>query len=266
MTATSPPALTSSLISGVDRFVEGLLRHWLLFVGLALGIWTTLPWLAPILMHLGWYRPAWWIYFIYSLFCHQLPQRSWFLFGPRFTPSLAEIQAASGAGRQFLRLAPFPRHTHVGLEDLAWSDRMVSFYGGWFLFVLLYGLLRGRVHGLRPIRRGLRWQAALLLMLPMAVDGIAHMLSDLWGVTAGFRQSNAWLAASTGKLLPPTFLHRGCLGFLQLPGTPRHRPADRVRPDLLAAALSWTGRCAVLDDSPQRRRPSLKGGKLHDEV
>ena len=31
------------------------------------------------------------------------------------------------------------------------------------------------------------------------------MISDLWGVTAGFRQSNAWLAVLTGNLLPPTF-------------------------------------------------------------
>jgi uncharacterized membrane protein len=81
---------------------------------------------------------------------------------------------------------------------LAWSDRMVSFYGGWFLFALLYGLLRDRV-------RGLRWQVALLLMLPMALDGTTHMINDLWGVTAGFRQSNAWLAALTGNLLPTAF-------------------------------------------------------------
>ena len=92
MTAVSSSAPTSSLAAGVDRFIQWLLRHWLLFVGLALGIWTLLPWLAPVLMRLGWYQPAWWIYFIYSLFCHQLPQRSWFLFGPQFTPSLAEIQ------------------------------------------------------------------------------------------------------------------------------------------------------------------------------
>ncbi len=211
MTTVSPPAPTSLQAAGVDRFVQGLLRHWLLFVGLVLGIWTILPWLAPVLMHLGWYRPAWWIYFIYSLFCHQLPQRSWFLFGPRFTPSLAEIQAASGAGADFFALRHFLGTPALGWK-LAWSDRMVSFYGGWFLFALLYGLLRGRVRGLRPmgrglrpLMRGLRWQAALLLMLPMAVDGITHMISDLWGVTAGFRQSNAWLAALTGNLLPPTF-------------------------------------------------------------
>lgn len=197
MTAVSSSAPTSSLAAGVDRFIQWLLRHWLLFVGLALGIWTLLPWLAPVLMRLGWYQPAWWIYFIYSLFCHQLPQRSWFLFGPQFTPSLAEIQAASGAGPDFFALRHFLGTPELGWK-LAWSDRMVSFYGAWFVFVVLYALLRRRI-------RGLRWQIAALLMLPMALDGGTHMVSDLWGVTAGFRQSNAWLAILTGYALPPTF-------------------------------------------------------------
>jgi len=196
MTAISPTASVSTLAGRIDRFVEGLLRHWLLLFGLALGIWTIPPWLAPVLMHLGWYQPAWWIYFIFSLFCHQLPQRSWFLFGPRLTPSLAEIQAASGMAADF-SLRHFLGTPELGWK-LAWSDRMVSFYGGWFLFVLLYALLRRRI-------RGLRWQVAALLLLPMAVDGITHIVSDLWGVTAGFRQSNAWLAVLTGNLLPPTF-------------------------------------------------------------
>jgi len=197
MTAILPTAPVSTLASRIDQFVEALLRHWLLFVGLALGIWTGLPWLAPVLMRLGWYQPAWWIYFIYSLFCHQLPQRSWFLFGPRLTPSLAEIQSASGAGADFFALRHFLGTPELGWK-LAWSDRMVSFYGGWFLFVLLYALLRRRI-------RGLRWQVAALLLLPMAVDGMTHMVSDLWGVTAGFRGSNAWLAVLTGNLLPPAF-------------------------------------------------------------
>lgn len=146
-------------------------------------------------MRLKLYLPAWWIYFIYSLFCHQLPQRSWFLFGPSFTPSLAAIQAESGVG--FFALRHFLGTPELGWK-LAWSDRMVSFYGGWFLFALLYSLLRCRV-------RGLRWQTAGLFLLPMAVDGVTHAISDLWGVTAGFRQSNAWLAALTGNLLSPTF-------------------------------------------------------------
>jgi hypothetical protein len=136
MTTLSRPSPTSPLASGVDRFVQGLLRHWLLFVGLVLGIWTTLPWLAPVLMHLGWSGPARLIYFIYGLFCHQLPERSWFLFGPRFTPSLAEIQAASGAGFDFFALRSFLGIPGLGWK-LTWSGRMVSFYGGLFLFTLL---------------------------------------------------------------------------------------------------------------------------------
>ena len=195
MTTIYRPTRISPMAAGAERFMQGLTRHWLLFVNLALGIATTLPWLAPVLMHLGWYQPAWWIYFIYSPFCHQLPQRSWFLFGPSFTPSLAAIQAESGVG--FFALRHFLGTPEMGWK-LAWSDRMVSFYGGCFLFGLLYALVRGRI-------KGLRWPLALALLLPMAADGITHMISDLWGVTAGFRQSNAWLAVLTGNLLPPTF-------------------------------------------------------------
>ncbi len=37
--------------------------------------------LAPVFMKLGWILPARIIYWLYSFFCHQLPFRSWFLFG-----------------------------------------------------------------------------------------------------------------------------------------------------------------------------------------
>ncbi len=103
MTAISRPASTSALAAGVERFVQGLTRHWLLFVNLALGIWSGMPWLAPVFMRIGWQRPARLIYWVYGLFCHQYPQRSWFLFGASFTPTLAEIQAVSGAPAEFSR-------------------------------------------------------------------------------------------------------------------------------------------------------------------
>jgi len=95
---------------------------------------------------------------------------------------------------------------------LAWSDRMVSFYGGLFLFALLYGLLRGRLRGLRRHGRGLGWQVGLLLLLPMALDGGTHMVSDLWGVGTGFRDTNTWLSMLTGNLLPAAFYARDALG------------------------------------------------------
>lgn len=172
-------------------------RHWLFLLGLILGIWVGLPWLAPVLMQLGLQPAALWIYSIYALFCHQLPQRSWFLFGAHFTPSLSEILVENGGATDFLVLRHFLGTPELGWK-VAWSDRMVSFYGGWFLFILLYALVRRRT-------QGLRWQIAGLLILPLAIDGITHMVSDVWGVTAGFRQNNAWLAVLTGNLLPSTF-------------------------------------------------------------
>ena len=52
-------------------------------------------------------------------------------------------------GADFSALRHFLGTPTLGWK-LAWSDRMVSFYGGLFLFTLLYGLLRGRVAGCTP--------------------------------------------------------------------------------------------------------------------
>lgn len=191
-TAAHPPVSVTP-----DRLTQILTRHWLLCVNMLLAFWAGLPWLAPVFMHIGWTGPARMIYLIYSLFCHQLPQRSWFLFGPRFTPSLAEVQAASGASADLIALRHFIGTPDMGWK-LAWSDRMVSFYGTLFLFGLIYALLRGRT-------KGLRWPLALALLLPIALDGLSHAISDLWGIGAGFRDSNAWLTVLTGKALPAAF-------------------------------------------------------------
>jgi len=39
----------------------------------------------------------------------------------------------------------------------------------------------------------------------MAIDGTTHMISDLFGLHQGFRDSNAWLAAITQNAFAPTF-------------------------------------------------------------
>jgi len=73
---------------------EAYIPLWLVLIGVFGGIYVILPLLAPAFMHLGWNVPGRAIYFIYSWLCHQLPERSFFLFGPKFTYSLAEVQAA----------------------------------------------------------------------------------------------------------------------------------------------------------------------------
>lgn len=190
----------------IQGWMEGLFRHWLLILNVLLGIWVVLPWLAPVFMHVGWERAGQIIYLIYRPFCHQLPERSWFLFGSSFTHSLAEIDQVSGAGTDMWALRLFLGTPELGWK-LAWSDRMVSFYGGWFLFGLLYAVLRRRTSGIR-------WRAALLLMLPMLLDGVTHMISDFWGIGGGFRDTNGWLALLTGHLLPGAFYSGDAWGSL----------------------------------------------------
>jgi uncharacterized membrane protein len=52
----------------------------------------------------------------------------------------------------------------------------------------------------------------VLFLLPMAVDGGTHFLSDLAGIGQGFRDSNLWLAALTQNVFRPGFYAGDALG------------------------------------------------------
>ncbi len=181
-----------------------LRQHWLGVVTIALGLYAGLPWLAPVFMQLGWVGPAQGIYLLYSTQCHQLPERSFFLFGPKAMLSLADVQSAWQA-----TLNPFILRQFIGNPDVgwkvAWSDRMVALYTSLFAASLVVGILRRRIRPL-PI-----W-AALLLALPMALDGGSHFVSDLAGLGQGFRDTNVWLAVLTGNALPAAFYAGDALG------------------------------------------------------
>lgn len=88
---------------------------------------------------------------------------------------------------------------------IAWSDRMISFYTSvWFFAVIWY-----------PIRRKIKplsWLTFALLLLPIAVDGTSHMISDFAGIGQGFRDTNTWLAVLTNTIFPATFYAGDALG------------------------------------------------------
>ncbi|MCL5950921.1 MAG: hypothetical protein M1132_04235 [Chloroflexi bacterium] len=104
---------------GLNRLTYQFSRHWLLIFGLAWILFTGLPWLAPVFMKLGWTGIGNGIYFIYSLECHQLPERAYFLFGPKVTYSLAEIQAAWHPTNDPLILRQFTGNPELGWK-VAW--------------------------------------------------------------------------------------------------------------------------------------------------
>jgi uncharacterized membrane protein len=182
----------------------GLAQNWFLVFFAVYGLWVWTPFLAPLFARLGWDGPANAIYFVYSFFCHQLPERSYFLFGPKMSYSLAEIQSAWIDTINPMLLRKFTGTAALGWK-IAWSDRMISFYGGVWLFGLVWHPLRRRL-------KSLPWWGLVLFLLPMALDGTTHFLSDLAGIGQGFRDSNLWLANLTQFSLPDSFYAGDALG------------------------------------------------------
>lgn len=186
-----------------------LLQHWLAIFLVVYGIFNALPFAAPIFMYLGWTEAGNAVYTFYSFFCHQMAQRSFFLFGKHvmYSPDQLPVTLTGNTGTDALLLRNFRGNNALGWK-VAWSDRMVSLYGGVWLVSLVYGGV-ARLRTVKPISI---W-ALGLLMLPVVLDGGTHMLSDtLGGLTTGFRYHNAWLATLTGRLLPDSFYTGDALG------------------------------------------------------
>ena len=178
--------------------------HWFEFFLIIYGLWVFLPFLAPLFMQAGWTGPGRVVYFIYSFFCHQLPERSFFWFGEKTMYSLSEIQAVWQNTSDPMILRQFNGTDAMGWK-IAWSDRMISFYTSVWFFGLLWYPMRHRV-------KPLSWWGFILLLLPIGIDGVTHMLSDLAGIGQGFRDTNQWLAVLTNNALPATFYAGDALG------------------------------------------------------
>jgi uncharacterized membrane protein len=178
--------------------------HWFETFLIVYGIWVFVPFLAPVFMHLGLTGVGKAIYFIYSFFCHQLPERSFFFFGEQSMYSLREIQSVWQDTINPMILRQFTGNESMGWK-VAWSDRMISFYTSVWVFAVLWYPFRRRI-------KTLRWWGFILLLLPMALDGGTHMISDLTGIGQGFRDTNAWLAALTNHAFSASFYMGDALG------------------------------------------------------
>ena len=190
--------MTSASIVHPQRDARGawLARHWLGALNVAFGVFVLLPFAAPVLMAANLTTLAGAIYFLYSFVCHQLPERSWFLFGPHVSYPLARFVELTGSANP-LTLREFIGNAEMGFK-VGWSDRMVSLYSSFWAGSLIFAALR---HRIRP----LAFVPFILLLAPLAVDGLTHMVSDIQGLGMGFRDTNAWLSALTNAALAPAF-------------------------------------------------------------
>jgi uncharacterized membrane protein len=165
---TSPATQSPSRVAVfADKAIFKLAKHWLLLANLFWLLYVGLPFLAPVLMNVGWALPAKVIYTVYRPTCHQLPERSFFLGGPQHAYTTEEL-AESGVS-----IHPFSRdigNDYVGWK-VAFCQRDVAIYGSILLAGLVYALIRGRLKGWR-----MPFRYYLLFLVPMAIDGILQLV------------------------------------------------------------------------------------------
>lgn len=185
MTPSSPSPHESTLTRTANGLVIGMARHWLAIFNTVWAIYLFTPFLAPIFMQLGWEAPASVIYAIYSVLCHQLPDHSYFLFGPSLVPQSPELIAGGMTASASL----FVERAFIGSPEVGWKvalcQRDVAIYAGVLLAGISYAFVRRRA-------RPLPFKVFVLLVLPMAVDGLTQLV--------GWRESTWLLRTVTGAL------------------------------------------------------------------
>jgi len=157
----------------LDRLVFLFAKHWAAIFNTLALIYVGLPILAPVLLHVGLETPGMLIYTIYKPLCHQLPQRSWFLFGEKWAYSIAELGAVLG---EEFTADPWSG-AFVGNETLgykmAFCQRDVAIYG----MILLAGVAYSLIDRWRKVSPLPLWAYLLIGILPMGVDGGYQLLS-----------------------------------------------------------------------------------------
>jgi uncharacterized membrane protein len=194
-------------LAGVDRIAQWIGRSYLSVILAFLFLYVSLPFAAPMLMKAGYEGLARPIYTIYGAVCHQLPFRSWFLFGeqfyyPRASAGIEGVQTfqeatgideTAGDSRLLLQMRDFVGNETMGYK-VAYCQRDIAIYGSMLLFGLAY-LAAGRRW------RSLHWGWWLLIgIAPIALDGFSQLLSQppfgLWV----YRESTPLLRTITGAL------------------------------------------------------------------
>jgi uncharacterized membrane protein len=199
--------------TGADRFTHWMSRHYLAFFNLLVFVYLGLPFLAPTLMKAGAPAPARTIYTVYGFLCHQLPYRSWFLFGeqpvyPRSAAGLAGWQTfsqASGLGEGADAAEVWAARAFIGNEQMGYKvalcQRDVAIYGGMLLFGLTFAITGRRW-------RSIHWILWLAIgIAPMGLDGTTQLVSQYapWiSALLPFRESTPYLRTLTGALFGVT--------------------------------------------------------------
>jgi len=199
-------------LSGSDRIMYWVSRHYLALLNLFMLFYFGLPILAPVLMKAGAPLPASLIYTIYKPLCHQFGFRSFYLFGEQsyypleeaHIPGVKTFQQATGirdlhsaTGVSRLEARKFIGNQTVGYK-MALCERDMAIYGAIFLFGIVYALTGRRI---KPIH----WIFWILIgMIPIGLDGFSQLFSQMqWSWLSSilpYRESTPFLRVLTGGL------------------------------------------------------------------
>lgn len=170
----------------LDKLVFALAKHWLLLINLLIAVYAGLPFLAPALMALEYTLPAKIIYVVYRQLCHQLPQRSFFLFGPQIAYSFETLQELLGPEKLATDslASSFIGNPALGYK-MAYCQRDTVMNTSLLLAGVVFGLIR---HRLRP----LPFAFYLIFLVPLGIDGLVQLF--------GFYESTWQLRTITGSL------------------------------------------------------------------
>jgi len=180
-----PSSRAEQLAQRIDRLARGFARHWLLVFNLLVAIYLAATIAAPTLMVSSHERAARLIYLVFKPQCHQLPERSFFLYGESMSYTLQDLESAGVApDLPLASRAMFLGDTKLGYK-VAFCQRDLATWGAILLGGLVFGLF-GRRWSLMPL-----WLFVVFL-LPMAADGLSQLV--------GLRESNWPLRTVSGAI------------------------------------------------------------------
>ncbi len=189
-------------ISFGDRLFHWLSNRYMFVFNAFVILYLGLAVLAPVLQENGYTGPAKVIYTVYGRLCHQLAFRSWFIYGEQnaYPREIANVdlpmtfEEATGINPYDIDAA----HQFVGNEKLGYKlalcQRDIAIYGGILAFGIIFSLTGKKIPSL-PI-----WGWFILGIVPIGLDGVSQIISQLpWDIIP-VRESTPLLRAITGGL------------------------------------------------------------------
>lgn len=191
-------------VSSGDRLSLWISTNYIHVFNLIVLIYVGLPFVAPVLMKNDSTGIANLLYRFYSIACHQLPFRSWFLFGeqayyPRGLAGIEGVLTYEKVANQ-TEVDVFADRQFLGNEQVGYKvalcQRDIAIYGSILIFGLGFALVGRKI---KPIP----WYIWVAIGIgPIGLDGFSQLPSVIVGLPdwLPIRESTPFLRTITGSL------------------------------------------------------------------